>query len=219
MLSTDARLLIEDAVSDDDLSRIARVALEQEPPALLVGSAGLAREAAAILGEWHERARATADPQGDERPLVFVVGSVHDVTAGQVGRLVESRGAIEVEAEQVGASHFEQAEDSRTHLVVRVPLDRFSERVLDGLVRAVEEDSAGGLLVTGGDTARLVCNALRIDAIHLRGEIAPGIPWGTVEGGAAHGLHIVTKSGGFGNADALVRVADRLSLRRAPRAV
>ena len=216
MLPADPRFLIEDAASQEELSRIALGALRQDPPVLLVGSAGLAREAAAILSEWHERARAPATPQADGRPLVFVVGSVHGVTAEQVGRLVASCAAIEVEAQQVRASHFQQAEDSGAHLVVRVPLERFSERALDGLVRGIEASSVGGLFVTGGDTARLVCNALQIEAIHLRGEISPGIPWGVIQGGPAQGLQIVTKSGGFGDADALVEVADRLRVRRTP---
>ena len=216
MLPVDPRFLIEDAASDEELSRIAQGALSQRPPALLVGSAGLAREAAAILSNRFARPCATATPRTDGRPLVFVVGSVHEVTAGQVGRLVGSYSSIEVEAEQLGASHFQPADDSGAHLVVRVPPDRFSERALHGLVRATEAASVGGLFVTGGDTARLVCNALRIEAIRLRGEIAPGIPWGVIEGGPADGLQIVTKSGGFGDADALVEVADRLSVRRTP---
>lgn len=216
MLPADPRFLIEDAASEEELSRIALGALGRRPPALLVGSAGLAREAAAILSNRFARPCATATPEDDGRPLVFVVGSVHDVTAAQVRHLVKSCAATEVEAEQLGVSHFQQAEDSGAHLVVRVPLDRFSERALDGLVRAAEAACAGGLFVTGGDTARLVCNALRVEAIRLRGEIAPGIPWGVIEGGPAQGLQIVTKSGGFGDADALVEVADRLSVRRAP---
>ena len=216
MLPADPRFLIEDAASQEELSHIARAALGQDPPALLVGSAGLAREAAAILGNRFARPCATAIPETDGRPLVFVVGSVHDVTAAQVRHLIKSCATTEVEAEQVRASHFQQAEDSGAHLVVRVPLERFSERAMDGLVCAIESASVGGLFVTGGDTARLVCNALRVEAIHLRGETAPGIPWGVVEGGPADGLQIVTKSGGFGDADALVEVADRLSVRRPP---
>ena len=219
MLPADSRFLIEDAETEGELSQVARRALGQDPPALLVGSAGLAREAAAILGERYEREAVNAAPKGDERPLVFVVGSVHDVTAVQVRQFVESGAAIEVDAEQLDTSRIQKAQESGGHLVVRVSLDRFSEAALDGLARVIEGGSVGGLLVTGGDTARLLCNALRVEAIHLRGEISAGIPWGVIEGGPANGLQIVTKSGRFGDTDALVRVADRMSARRTTRVV
>jgi D-threonate/D-erythronate kinase len=36
------------------------------------------------------------------------------------------------------------------------------------------------------------------------GDVAPGIPWGTLIGGARPGLPIVTKAGSFGDDDALL---------------
>ncbi len=44
----------------------------------------------------------------------------------------------------------------------------------------------------------LAVNALEADSFILQGELAPGIPWGLIQGGAAHGCIVVTKSGGFG---------------------
>ncbi|MYA79184.1 MAG: four-carbon acid sugar kinase family protein, partial [Acidobacteriia bacterium] len=38
----------------------------------------------------------------------------------------------------------------------------------------------------------------------------PGIPWGRLEGGLADGTTVVTKSGGFGGPDLLLRVVDSL---------
>jgi uncharacterized protein YgbK (DUF1537 family) len=65
--------------------------------------------------------------------------------------------------------------------------------------------SPAALILTGGDTAAFVLRALGAQAIRLAGEVAPGIPWGIVEGGPADGCGVVTKSGGFGERDALVR--------------
>jgi uncharacterized protein YgbK (DUF1537 family) len=41
-------------------------------------------------------------------------------------------------------------------------------------------------------------HALEAHSFILQGELAPGIPWGLVQGGDAHGCVVVTKSGGFG---------------------
>ena len=218
MLPSDPRLQVADAATEEELSGIARMALDQDPPALLVGSAGLARAAAAIVGGRCGRPASAETPRGDQQPMVFVVGSVHEVTTAQVGHLLESCPAMEVEPGRLSSSHFEEAADSQASLVVRIPWDRFTEEALGGLVQAAEMGLLGGLLVTGGDTARLVCRAMRADAIQLRGEIAPGIPWGVIEGGTADGVQIVTKGGAFGAIDVAARVADRLSLRGVPHA-
>ena len=48
------------------------------------------------------------------------------------------------------------------------------------------------------------------DSIAIDGAIIPGCPTGIVGGGAADGLRLVTKSGGFGDHDALTDITDRL---------
>jgi uncharacterized protein YgbK (DUF1537 family) len=54
-------------------------------------------------------------------------------------------------------------------------------------------------ILTGGETAQLAVKALDAHSFILQGEFAPGIPWGVVQGGDAHGCTVVTKSGGFGS--------------------
>ncbi|MGH9626109.1 MAG: nucleotide-binding domain containing protein, partial [Bryobacteraceae bacterium] len=91
------------------------------------------------------------------------------------------------------------------HAIVTVP------RGADcGAIRELLE-SAGrcaALLLSGGDTAFLVCSALGTEAIEIEGEIAIGLPWGRLRGGLLDGLAVATKSGGFGASDALIKVAD-----------
>jgi uncharacterized protein YgbK (DUF1537 family) len=64
----------------------------------------------------------------------------------------------------------------------------------------------GGLVLTGGETAALVCRALGCSGIDLGGEIQPGVVWGRMAGGAFAGLPVVTKAGGFGDENTLVEV-------------
>jgi 4-hydroxythreonine-4-phosphate dehydrogenase len=60
----------------------------------------------------------------------------------------------------------------------------------------------GGLILTGGDTARGMLDAWGISALRLIGEIEPGVPVAIGDGPLE--LIIVTKAGGFGAADALL---------------
>jgi uncharacterized protein YgbK (DUF1537 family) len=69
----------------------------------------------------------------------------------------------------------------------------------------------GGLVLTGGDVAAAVCAALGTVTLWLGGEIAPGLPWGTLEGGALPSVPVATKAGSFGNDDALLRCIDHLT--------
>ncbi|MFO7635581.1 MAG: nucleotide-binding domain containing protein, partial [Caldilinea sp.] len=67
-----------------------------------------------------------------------------------------------------------------------------------------------GVVATGGATTRELCNRWGAGGLELIDEIAPGIALGVVAGGAHDGLVLVTKAGGFGDADALVAIVQRL---------
>lgn len=69
-----------------------------------------------------------------------------------------------------------------------------------------------GLVLTGGDIAAAVLRELRCDMINLGGEVVPGIPWGSLVGGPAHGINVITKAGGFGRDDAFVKAIDFLTM-------
>ncbi|WP_164919037.1 four-carbon acid sugar kinase family protein [Caproiciproducens sp. NJN-50] len=66
------------------------------------------------------------------------------------------------------------------------------------------------VISTGGDTSFQVCKALNADGIELHDEISAGVPIGKIVGGSANGMTIVTKSGGFGDGDILIRIISYL---------
>jgi uncharacterized protein YgbK (DUF1537 family) len=70
---------------------------------------------------------------------------------------------------------------------------------------------AAALVLSGGDTASLVCRAAGVRRIELCDEIVPGVPRGILRGGEFDGASVATKSGGFGDRDALIRIADYYS--------
>jgi uncharacterized protein YgbK (DUF1537 family) len=66
------------------------------------------------------------------------------------------------------------------------------------------------LILTGGDTALLVAHTLGAHSFILHGELAPGIPWGIMQGGRSEGCIVITKSGGFGAPTAFNQILSAL---------
>jgi uncharacterized protein YgbK (DUF1537 family) len=62
-----------------------------------------------------------------------------------------------------------------------------------------------GLFLSGGDIAVEVCHRLRVSAIQVNGEVEPGVPAGELIGGQYPGMRVVTKAGGFGTEEAMVK--------------
>lgn len=159
-----------------------RIAREADPETLLVGSAGLARAAGRIPPR-----KEVPNAPGAGRALVCV-GSIHPATIAQVAELTE-----------------EDAELWQIDMAAPDPVQL-------GLLRhRVEALQAGGLVLTGGDTALLVTRLAGAAGIRLEAEIEPGVPFGRLVGGVGAGLAVVTKSGGFGSPSTLVSAARVLS--------
>ena len=67
------------------------------------------------------------------------------------------------------------------------------------------------LVLTGGDTAMAVLQALGTDGVEIGCEPIEGIMAGRVRGGLCSGAQVITKAGAFGGDDALLRVARMLT--------
>jgi uncharacterized protein YgbK (DUF1537 family) len=100
----------------------------------------------------------------------------------------------------------------KSALLLTAPMDRsrnlppalVPQRLAELTARIVARGDVSRLIVTGGDGARALFEALNATGIELRDEVATGVPIGTLVGGPAHGMTVVTKAGGFGDPDALV---------------
>jgi uncharacterized protein YgbK (DUF1537 family) len=187
-LSRGTHVLLCDSETQEDLSRLAKAARRIQKPILWTGSAGLAHALASVFPASEKAPAEHASRDG--RTLLFV-GTEHPVTALQVSQLQQQ--PIEPEY--------------RVHRVDWNPSSagRVQGEFADGPVAA--------LILTGGDTAAFVLQALGASGIRLAGELATGIPWGFIEGGQADGCAVVTKSGGFGSRDALVNAVNFCSRR------
>lgn len=62
-----------------------------------------------------------------------------------------------------------------------------------------------GFVLTGGDTALNFCRAMGVPGLHIIEEVEPGIPAVNILGGRLAGRLLVTKAGGFGKKDSLLK--------------
>jgi uncharacterized protein YgbK (DUF1537 family) len=174
------RVLLCDSTSQNDLERLAAAGLQVQQPLVWAGSAGLAHALAGKLATSIPKA-ASQTMQRHGRTLLFV-GTPHAVTSLQVAHLQRESGGMD-------------------RAIYRIPCAAASEQ---DVVAAFTAGPVSALILTGGGTASFVLHALGASSIMLAGEIARGIPWGFVEGGMADGCAVITKSGGFGEREALV---------------
>lgn len=141
---------------------------------LWVGSAGLMRWVAESAGFTR---RAMPPRPKANGPIVFAVGSFSERSREQVDTL-----------RAAGLS---------------------SGEILIGEARALadaiveRQHQIGGLVLTGGDTARAVLQALGIAALRVVGEVETGVPILVTHG--SRELPVITKAGDFGHSQTLLR--------------
>ncbi len=68
----------------------------------------------------------------------------------------------------------------------------------------IDRVELSGLVVTGGDTAMGLMEALSAQMTEIVAEVSLGIPLTRLVGGPYDGMHVITKAGGFGKSDALL---------------
>ncbi|HEY2933444.1 MAG TPA: four-carbon acid sugar kinase family protein [Acidobacteriota bacterium] len=199
----DEGITIVDASTDSDLDRIASCALALEPPLLFCGSAGLARALASRLGPVGNASSASVVSAG-AAAVLLIMGTTHPATQEQLQYFIRAAGAARVEP-MAPLPQIRSAVESGTDVVIDLNWDRMERRGFTQWCHDLLQMTAAPLFVSGGDTVSLVCDILQVKGIRLRSEILPGIPYGVLMGGPAEGKIIVTKSGGFGERDAIMR--------------
>jgi hypothetical protein len=127
------------------------------------------------------------------------------VTRAQQDALLAERPAVLLHSRAATRESVCDALARGQHVVLQiprglVPLEEVRERIA-GV-------PAAALVLSGGDTASLVCRAAGVQSIELCDEIVAGVPRGILHGGEFDGLWVATKSGGFGDRDTLIQVAD-----------
>jgi uncharacterized protein YgbK (DUF1537 family) len=149
-----------------------------------------------------------------ERPLLGLFGSDHDVTIQQLQ-------ACDPHWLRLSASRDEQEAAAARDRLNTTGLTLASFDLPEGLSRAVAAEQIAmmvaalgrsiaaprTLLVAGGETLRAVCGVLAATSLEVVGQVLPGVPVSLLHGGMWDGVTVVSKSGAFGDAGLLRRLA------------
>lgn len=76
----------------------------------------------------------------------------------------------------------------------------------------VDEFKVSGIMIIGGDTAVKIIKSVGANGIIIREEFLPGIPYGVLFNGKLNMIPIITKAGGFGQEDAIIKAIERLKM-------
>jgi D-threonate/D-erythronate kinase len=135
-------------------------------------------------------------PRRGASGVLVAISSLHPVTRQQVSRLRKQP------SDQVKIMTATQAGNVSAAEAAADLADRVATELTTGLYLAA--------VLVGGDGAAAILRRLAADRVVVDSMISAGCPAGTVIGGPADGLRLITKSGGFGQPDTLTRIVDRL---------
>ena len=199
-------LSLWDVETQADLATLARDGRSAGGRILWCGSGGLAL---ALAGEVEP---VLVDPRALPRPLLGLFGTDHPVTRAQVeacggaafqisggGRDEAARVAARLEAEGVALVSLALPEGT--------PRPEAARRIADEFARLLQTLRAPGtLVVSGGETLRSLSLSLGAERLDLLGAFETGIPVSILRGGRFDGVHVVSKSGAFGDSLLLRRL-------------
>jgi len=231
------RIIVFDAVTNQDLNNIARIGMLMPSPPLMVGSAGLADQISSLLKPSELLAdHPVAHRESDEGMILIISGSLSAITLKQLDEIrrsgkgkvitIETHKLIEdqnperendIIAEIISAAGACEAagfqsvtRNCRYERASSLQVVEYLGRIAGRIVNECPRPIRG-LIITGGDTAMAVFKHLGISRVRLVDEILPGVPYGQVVGGNLAGMDIITKAGAFGAEDALVKCVDFLT--------
>ncbi|MDE1157472.1 MAG: four-carbon acid sugar kinase family protein [Neorhizobium sp.] len=174
---------------------------------MLVGARGLAAALARHLAPEGKRHVPISLPA----PALFAIGSRDPITETQVTALATDRRVVTVIAEN--GRFFAPLSPGCGVTLAKLTAgaqpagaDLAGHLFAEGVCAAIEMQVPATLLGCGGETANALLERFSVERLDVIAEILPGVPLsrGTICGRT---VNIITKSGGFGDADTLTRLA------------
>jgi D-threonate/D-erythronate kinase len=226
-LACETDALLCDAETDEDLCAIANASMALDRRMIWAGSAGLAYHLPRAAGLRSELAAPTR--LALMGPALYVVGSGSSVSRRQAQVLEAWPDVISVRIAPGVLLAGEELPEWRGH---RAALERAFNAGVDVLVTVGAEGqvvsaqepllaaalgelvrpfagAVGALVATGGETARAVFRAWGISQLQILGEVEPGLPYSAAIGWDRQ-LPVLTKAGGFGGPETLLRCREFL---------
>jgi D-threonate/D-erythronate kinase len=219
--------LIVDAHTADDLLRLAQATASLDQALFWVGSGGLAREIAKLPDFFQTPSKSVkADKAVSDKPrapILTMVGSLSGVSVRQCAMLKERGEVPELTVPPTvlreGSTHGDwltwQARIGESldagDLLLRIGQDQAFDPQegahLSTMLAALVEPhfaKVGGLIATGGETARAILTTVGIGSLQLLSEIEAGVAFGRpIDTRHGHCPGIITKAGAFGTDHAL----------------
>ena len=223
-----ARLIVVDAIRDEDLIEIGAAAVDLP---LLTGGSGIALQLpgnfrdCGMIGthevEWH----------GQTGPCAVISGSCSNATRAQVAHHRQKHPALEITAQAVmdgsvdpaGAAEWARQQGgipliyssadpqevaAAQALYQKERVASAIENFLAETARQLVECGFTRIICAGGETSGAIVEALRVEVLDIGPEIAPGVPAVTASG---RELALALKSGNFGGVDFFERAAELLA--------
>ncbi len=219
------RILLYDADSTEALDTVtARLPLS-ETPLCLAGCAGLARSIARLPAKGAAPALPKASAPGAAPGLAVLCGSLHPVTTAQLDAAERSGFArIHLQTDRLSDGYFDTAA-GKSDLQAWADLLKRRKNVILDTMDAASADAGHiprvlghiacrlwdlgvrqPLFVTGGDTLRGLMQETDISALTPLSEPDPGVVFCVITRNG-RSCPVITKSGGFGAPDLLIRLA------------
>jgi D-threonate/D-erythronate kinase len=212
MLAADGFFLC-DAEAEEQLDAFVAAGRRMTGPMLWCGSAGLAR---ALAGP--ARPQKAFTPRA---PLLLLIGSDHGVSRAQREAIEAHRPGLVTRLRSTGQAAIEAGvtavadrigQGVSSVLAVAPPTgSRGAARTLRATALALvatKMPRPGSLFATGGATLYALLQALGAASLLATGELTPGVALSRIQGSRWHDLPVVSKSGGFGAPDLLIRLAE-----------
>jgi uncharacterized protein YgbK (DUF1537 family) len=237
-LSGKGKLIIFDAMTRKDLQNIAEVSFRMSQQPLLIGSAGLAQEIAGELSTAVVGHQPFSPENTETVHILMVSGSASGVTHGQIRCLEKTGSVSSFELGAGMRSDDEKTRRKRNlqmagrmgealrrgHVLLKSSQKRLEQQgevpvqaritnelaVMTRHALTVSEIPIESLIlvVTGGDTAMDILQALNAEGLHILGQVIEGIVMSRLVGGEYEGLRVITKAGAFGKDDALKKIIE-----------
>ncbi|MGB8492537.1 MAG: 2-keto-3-deoxygluconate permease [Bacteroidales bacterium] len=236
MMNDGIEIIVIDALRNEDLDLIASVTAPLSGKLLYAGSPGFAeylpkyiipsakrKSSVIVAGSVSEVTRKQIDYAIEELEITLVDIDTGRLFAGEQNnekkRIMDIVRACAAKGEDViirsapsGSSVDRSIEAGRICGLSKAEVpERIAQFLGEVAGDIIKSTGIKGILLTGGDIAIKAVRFLNISGTIVCDEIEPGIPWGNFIEEKYRDITIVSKAGGFGAEDALVRVLDFLA--------
>ena len=206
-----------DSHTETDLQSSARIFADSRQLRLAAGPTGFAR----YLADSVDLTRSSPPPMPRLASCLVINGSRHAVSAAQI-QYVKRLGWPTVPAGAVP-----QANTGSGWFLMQNPMvpalagPDFALRIGESVHHVLRQTPFDAMVVFGGDTVYGIVKAIGLNRMWPVGEVLTGVPAATFDPDALEGIggsgearfHLITKAGGFGAPELLLRMREQLSMR------